>query len=78
MHAKVASDLAHVVSVSEASVMAGGELLGLQDMFPRMESQKLQVPESCHRLNSSPSIGIDLQLEALGCAGAFPCFGICK
>lgn len=60
MHAKVASDLAHVVLASGASVTAGGELLGLQDMFPRMGSQKLQVPEPCHRLTSSPSIGIDL------------------
>lgn len=46
LHAKVASDLAQVVLVSGAGVMAGGELLGLQDTFPRMGRQKLQVPES--------------------------------
>lgn len=54
VHAKVASDLARVALALGSRLMAGGELLGLQDMFPRMGSQTLQPTKACHRLNSSP------------------------
>lgn len=54
MHAKVASDLARVALALGSRLMAGGELLGLQDMFPRMGSQTLQPTKACHQLNLSP------------------------